>query len=98
MAKGRGRAGSHTSLTDAARPVAEALERYGRVSRGVISARVRASTLSIKVMKLGGGLRVTVVSKGSRQELHVYGLTAEEVGKILTGPEFSGYKLNFADE
>ncbi len=98
MAKGRGRAGSHTSLTDAARPVAEALERHGRVSRGVISARVRASALSIKVMKLGGGLRLTVVSKGSRQELHVYGLTAERVGKILSGSDFSGYKLNFADE
>ncbi|MCX6888662.1 MAG: hypothetical protein NTU71_04400 [Verrucomicrobia bacterium] len=78
--------------------MAEALERHGRVSRGVISARVRASTLSIKVMKLGGGLRITVVSKGSRQELHVYGLTAEQVGKILSGPDFSGYKLNFADE
>jgi len=49
-------------------------------------------------MKLGGGLRITVVSKGSRQELHVYGLTAERVGKILSGPDFSGYKLNFADE
>jgi hypothetical protein len=98
MAQGRGRAGSHTSLTDAARPVAEALERHGRVSRGVISARVRASTLSIKVMKLGGGLRVTVVSKGSRQELHVYGLTAGRVGEILSGPDFSGYKLNFGDE
>lgn len=97
MAKGRGRAGSHTSLTDAARPVAEALERHGRVSRGVISARVRASTLSIKVMKLGGGLRVTVVSKGSRQELHVYGLTAERVGEILSDPDFAAYKLNFAD-
>lgn len=97
MAKGRGRAGSHTSLTDAARPVAEALERHGRVSRGVISARVRASTLSIKVMKLGGGLRVTVVSKGSRQELHVYGLTAERVGAILSDPDFAAYKLNFAD-
>ena len=97
MAKGRGRAGTHTSLTDAARPVAEALERHGRVSRGVISARVRASTLSIKIMKLGGGLRLTVVSKGSRQ-LHVYGLTAERAGEILSGPDFSGYKLNFADE
>lgn len=64
----------------------------------MISARVRASTLSIKVMKLGGGLRVTVVSKGSRQELHVYGLTAERVGQILSGPDFSGYKLNLADE
>ena len=98
MAKGRGRAGTHTSLTDAARPVAEALERHGRVSRGVISARVRASTLSIKIMKLGGGLRLTVVSKGSRQELHVYGITAECAGEILSGPDFSGYKLNFADE
>jgi hypothetical protein len=78
--------------------VAEALERHGRVSRGVISARVRASTLSIKVMKLGGGLRITVVSKGSRQELHVYGITTERAGKILSGPDFSGYKLNFADE
>ena len=97
MAKGRGRAGTHTSLTDAARPVAEALERHGRVSRGVIAARVGAKTLSIKVMKLGGGLRVTVVSKGSRQELHVYGLTAERVGELLSGPDFSGYKLNFAD-
>lgn len=97
MAKGRGRAGTHTSLTDAARPVAEALERHGRVSRGVIAARVGAKTLSIKVMKLGGGLRVTVVSKGSRQELHVYGLTAARVGEILAGPDFSGYKLNFAD-
>jgi hypothetical protein len=98
MAKGRGRAGSHTSLTDAARPVAEALERHGRVSRGVISARVGAKAVSIKVMKLGGGLRLTVVSKGSRQELHVYGLTADKIGQILSGPDFSGYKLNFADE
>jgi hypothetical protein len=98
MAKGRGRAGTHTSLTDAARPVAEALERHGRVSRGVISARVYAKGLSIKIMKLGGGLRLTVVSKGSRQELHVYGITSERAGEILSGPDFSGYKLKFADE
>ena len=97
MVKGRGRAGSHTSLTDAARPVAEALERPGRVSRGVISARVGAKALSIKIMTIGGGLRVTVVSKGSRQELHVYGITATRAGEILSSPDFSGYKLNFAD-
>ena len=77
--------------------MAEALERYGRVSRGVISARVGAKALSIKIMKIGGGLRLTVVSKGSRQELHVYGLTAERAGEILSGPDFTGYKLNFAD-
>jgi hypothetical protein len=98
MAKGRGRAGTHTSLTDAARPVAEALERHGRVSRGVISARVGAKSLSIKIMKIGGGLRLTVVSKGSRQELHVYGITAEKAAQVLSAPDFAGYKLNLAGE
>ena len=98
MAKGRGRAGTHTSLTDAARPVAETLERHGRVSRGVIEARVGAKALSIKVRPLAGGLRVTVVSKGSRQELHVYGITTVEAVRILSAPAFAGYHLNVADE
>jgi hypothetical protein len=98
MPKGRGRAGTHTSLTDAARPVVEALERHGRVSRGVIEARVGAKALSIKVMPLPGCLRVTVVSKGSRQELHVYGITPAAAEKILSAPDFAGYHLNIAHE
>ena len=98
MPKGRGRAGTHTSLTDAARPVVEALERRGRVSRGVIEARVGAKALSIKLMPLPGCLRVTVVSKGSRQELHVYGVTLAEAEKILSGTDFTGYHLNIAGE
>lgn len=75
MSKGKGRAGSHTTLTEAARPVAEALEKFGRVSRGVIQARVGARRHSIKVAALPGCLRIIVVSKGSRQELHAYGIT-----------------------
>ena len=94
MAAGRGRAGTHTTLTDAARPVAEALERHGRVSRGVITAGLGARTFSIKVVPITGALRVTVVSKGSRQDLRVYGLTAERVRAILGGPDFSHYLLN----
>ena len=94
MATGRGRAGTHTTLTDAARPVAEALERHGRVSRGVITAGLGARTFSIKVVPITGALRVTVVSKGSRQDLHVYGLSVERVRTILGGPEFSHYLLN----
>ena len=94
MAAGRGRAGTHTTLTDAARPVAEALERHGRVSRGVITAGLGARTFSIKVVPITGGLRVTVVSKGSRQDLRAYGLTAERVRAILGGPDFSHYLLN----
>lgn len=94
MTKSRGRAGAHTSLTDAARPVAEALESIGRVSRGVIGARVGAKALSIKIRPLPGGLRVTVVSKGSRQELHAYGMTVEEAVRVLSRPDFSAYHLN----
>lgn len=94
MATGRGRAGTHTTLTDAARPVAEALERHGRVSRGVITAGLGARTFSIKVVPITGALRVTVVSKGSRQDLRVYGLSVERVRTILGGPDFSHYLLN----
>ncbi len=94
MAVGRGRAGTHTTLTDAARPVAEALERHGRVSRGVITAGLGARTFSIKVVPITGALRVTVVSKGSRQDLRVYGLSVERVRAILGGPDFSHYLLN----
>ena len=94
MAAGRGRAGTHTTLTDAARPVAEALERHGRVSRGVITAGLGARTFSIKVVPITGALRVTVVSKGSRQDLRVYGPSVERVRTILGGPDFSHYLLN----
>jgi hypothetical protein len=94
MAAGRGRAGTPTTLTDAARPVAEALERHGRVSRGVITAGLGARTFSIKVVPITGALRVTVVSKGSRQDLRVYGLSVERVRTILGGPDFSHYLLN----
>ncbi len=98
MVKGRGRAGTHTTITDAARPVVEAFERHGRVSRGVIEARVGAKSLSIKVVPLEGCLRVTVVSKGSRQELHVYGVTPTQARKILSIAALSGYYLNIASE
>lgn len=98
MAKGTGRAGAHTTLTEAARPVADALEKHGRVSRGVIQARVGARRHSIKVMAMPGCLRLTVVSKGSRQELHVYGITLSQAKTILTSTDFSGYLINFVGE
>ena len=94
MARPRGRAGTHTTLIEAAVPVVKALERHGRVSRGMIEAGIRARSHAIKVMPLPGGLRITVVSKGSRQELHVYGITPEKARAVLSGPEFAGYNLN----
>lgn len=95
MTRARGRAGTHTTLIEAAIPVAKLLERHGRVSRGMIEGGIRARSHAIKVLPLAGGLRVTVVSKGSRQELHVYGITLERVRALLSSPEFAGYNLNF---
>lgn len=98
MAAGRGRAGAHTSVTDAARPVVALFEKHGRVSRGVIQARVGARRHSVKVLPLEGCLRVTVVSKGSRQELHVYGVTVAQARQLLSPPALPGYLINFAGE
>jgi hypothetical protein len=94
MARAKGRAGAHTTLIEAAIPVAKLLEKHGRVSRGMIEAGIRARSQAIKVMPLPGGLRITVVSKGSRQELHVYGITLEKARTLLSGSEFVGYNLN----
>lgn len=95
MARPRGRAGSHTTLIEAAVPVVRALERHGRVSRGMIEGGIRARSHAIKVLALPGCLRLTVVSKGSRQELHVYGVTPARARELLAAPEFAGYNLNF---
>ncbi len=96
MARPRGRAGTHTTLIEAAVPVTKLLEKHGRVSRGMIEAGIRARSQAIKVMSLPGCLRLTVVSKGSRQELHVYGITLEKIKVLLSGSEFAGYNLNFS--
>jgi hypothetical protein len=94
MAPARGRAGAHTTLIEAAVPVVAALERHGRVSRGMIQAGIGARGQSVKVVALAGCLRVTVVSKGSRQELHAYGVTPLQAAAALSSPTFRGYKIN----
>ena len=96
--KPRGRAGTHSSLIDAAEPLVAALEKVGRVSRGVIQANVGASGRSIKVLPLEGCLRVTVVAKGARQELHVYGVSVSLMREICSGRDFRSFTLNFPDD
>ncbi len=98
MSKNKGRAGTHTTIIEAARPLVKLLEKKGRVSRGVITAGVGARTQSIKVTPLAGALRVVVVSKGTRQELHVYGITMDEAKLIITTAEFPAYLINFSSE
>lgn len=96
MAKGRGRAGSHTSVTDGARLVVQLLEKHGRVSRGVIQAGIGAKARTIKIMEIGGGLRLTVVTKVSRQQLHVYGISSAQALALLSTPAFLSFKVNLA--
>ena len=98
MSKNKGRAGTHTTIIEAARPVVKLLEKKGRVSRGVITAGVGARVQSIKVTPLAGALRVMVVSKGTRQELHVYGITMTQAKSILTASELPAYLINFPSE
>ncbi|MFM9000402.1 MAG: hypothetical protein ACKORB_02075 [Opitutia bacterium] len=97
MPSRRGRAGTHTTVIEAAEPVVRLLEARGRVSRGMIEAGIGARGRSVKVRPLPGGLRVTVVSKGSRQELHVYGVTVADARTVLTAQALPGYNVNFSD-
>ena len=94
MARARGRAGSHTTLIEAAVPLVRRLDRLGRVSRGMIEAGIGARGHAVKVASLPGCLRLTVVSKGSRQELHVYGVPLATVAELLADPDFRAYKVN----
>jgi len=98
MARARGRAVSHTTVIEAAQSLVRLLEREGRVSRGMIEGGIRARTHAVKVSPLPGCLRLTVVSKGSRQELHAYGVSLARVAEILALPEFRSYKVNLPDD
>ncbi|MDR2512916.1 MAG: hypothetical protein LBD01_03860 [Puniceicoccales bacterium] len=82
MAKGK--AGTHSSIIDAARTLVGLLEPHGRVSRGMIAARVGSGGHTIKILPQKGALRMTVIAKGARQEFHVYGVSLDKMKEILS--------------
>lgn len=94
---GKGRAGTHSSVIDAAAPLVAAMERLGRVSRGVIYANAGAAGRSIKVIELDGALRVTLVAKGARQEFHVYGVSVPRLRELLEDKEYRSFAKNLPD-
>lgn len=94
---GKGRAGTHTSVIAAADEIVPALEKLGRVSRGVIRANAGAAGRSVKVVALDGCVRLTVVAKGARQEFHVYGVPAERIREVFASPRFRSFTLNITD-
>ena len=95
--KARGRAGTHSTVIEAAEALVSELDRIGRVSRGVIRANAKASGRSVKVLPLEGALRLTVVAKGSKQEFHVYNVSVEQIRTILGGREFRSFETNFPE-
>lgn len=97
MSASKGRAGTHSSVIEAAEPLVAALEKLGRVSRGVIMANAGASGRAIKALPLDGGLRLTVIAKGSRQELHVYGVSLDQLRGVLARREYRSFVLNLPD-
>lgn len=97
MTRKTGRAGTHSSVIDAAEELVSALERLGRVSRGVIMANAGSRARSVKALELDGCLRVTVVAKGARQELHVYGVSVDQLRTVLADRAFRSFTQNLPD-
>ncbi len=86
------RAGTHSSVIDAAETLVERLDRVCRVSRGVIRANARSRSRTIKLLRLNGGWRLTVVAKNAKQEFHLFDVAPEQIASILADREFDSFE------
>lgn len=95
MAKGK--AGTHTTVIDPAKPLVATLEAHGRVSRGIITPRAGSSSHTIKINPQKGAHRITLVAKNAKQEFHAYGIPLEKLRCLLqTHKNFRNYHLLIA--
>ncbi|HIV04342.1 MAG TPA: hypothetical protein IAC75_04225 [Candidatus Spyradosoma merdigallinarum] len=86
------RAGTHSSVIDAAETLVARLDRVCRVSRGVIRANARSRSRTIKILPLKGGWRLTVVAKNAKQEFHLFDVSLGEISEILSAREFDSFE------
>lgn len=86
------RAGTHSSIIDAAEPLVAKLDRVCRVSCGVIRANARSRSRTIKILRLKGGWRLTVVAKNAKQEFHLFDITLPQIEAILATREFDSFE------
>ena len=86
------RAGTHSSIIDAAEPLIAKLDRVCRVSCGVIRANARSRSRTIKILRLKGGRRLTVVAKNAKQEFHLFVVSLDEISGILSAREFDSFE------
>lgn len=91
------RAGTHSSVIDAAETLVERLDRICRVSCGVIRANARSRSRTIKLLKLNGGWRLTVVAKNAKQEFHLFDVSLEEISDLLSAREFASFEKNLPE-
>lgn len=92
------RAGTHSSIIEAADPLIRQLDRVARVSRGIIKANARSRARTIKVLRLNGGWRLTVVAKNAKQEFHLFDVSLPQIRAILSEREFASFEKILPEE
>lgn len=92
------RAGTHSTVIEAAEPLIRRLDRVARVSRGVIRANARSRARTIKILRLNGGWRLTLVAKNAKQEFHLFDVTLETLRAVLDESEFASFEKIFPAE
>lgn len=86
------RAGTHSTVIEAAEPLIRQLDRVSRVSRGIIKANARSRARTIKVLRLKGGWRLTLVAKNAKQEFHLFDISLAQLRAILSEREFASFE------
>lgn len=86
------RAGTHSTVIEAAEPLIRQLDRVARVSRGIIKANARSRARTIKVLRLKGGWRLTLVAKNAKQEFHLFDISLAQLCAILSEREFASFE------
>ncbi len=92
------KAGTHSTVIEAAAKLVEKLDKVARVSRGVIKANAKSRSRTIKILRLGGGWRLTLVAKNAKQEFHLFDVSLAQLKEILSEKEFSSFEKIFPNE
>lgn len=92
------RAGTHSTVIEAAESLIRQLDRVARVSRGIIRANARSRARTIKILRLKGGWRLTVVAKNAKQEFHLFDVSLAQLRAILSEREFASFEKIFPPE
>lgn len=92
------RAGTHSTVIEPAESLIRQLDRIARVSRGIIKANARSRARTIKVLRLKGGWRLTVVAKNAKQEFHLFDVSLAQIRAVLSEREFASFEKILPEE